>query len=197
MGASSRAATYPARLGQLLNDQPDAKLGFEVINRGVAGEDIRDMLRRLQSDILARKPDLVIWQIGSNDALQKVPLQLFQDDLKAGLAAMAEAHVEVILMEPQWCPQIEDIDAGNRFLETVRQVGRETGTTIIPRFELMLDWMRSGLVNEADIIGPDHLHMTDRGYDLLAQAIATTVRNKSGRYRAAAAAATKAASPML
>src|SRR3954469_15099972 len=60
-GASSPARNYPNRLGaaltKLLPDHP-----IEVLNRGVNGEETADMMARLDRDVLAEQPDIVLWQ---------------------------------------------------------------------------------------------------------------------------------------
>ncbi len=178
-GATSRQKTYPARLQELLREPPGGRLGVEVVNRGVDGEDIEEMMRRLDADILSRKPNLVIWQTGSNDSLQQVPLDLFKQNLRAGIAAIRAAGVELMVMEPQWCPNIELAEPTNRYLEAIHLITREQNVAVIPRFALMQHWIASGLVTQKDIIGPDGLHMTDRGYELLAKAVFDDVIGRS------------------
>jgi len=105
VGATSPSAAYPARLEAELNQAlPGESKSVSVLNRGVGGEDVDDMLARLDKDVLAAKPDLVIWQTGSNDPLRSVPLARFVDETKAGINNMRAAGLDVMLMEPQWCP---------------------------------------------------------------------------------------------
>ena len=68
-GASSPAANYPSRL------QAELKQRFPghpitVFNRGVNGEEVADMLKRFDAAVIAVKPDLVIWQLGTNSVLR-------------------------------------------------------------------------------------------------------------------------------
>ncbi len=48
------------------------RLGVELINRGVPGNATADGLKRLDSDVLALKPALVILELGGNDFLRRV-----------------------------------------------------------------------------------------------------------------------------
>ena len=178
-GATSRHNTYPARLQELLRERPGGGLAVEVVNRGIEGEDINEMMRRLDADILSRRPNLIIWQTGSNDALRHVPLEDFKQDLRAGIAAIRAAGVELMIMEPQWCPDIHQAEPTERYLEAIRLIAREQDVAVIPRFDLMQRWIASGLATKKDIIGPDGLHMTDRGYELLAKAVFDDVVHQS------------------
>src|SRR6478736_4044067 len=64
-GSTSQEFTYPNRLAaQLKRQYPTADI--TVINRGKGGEDAPEMMRRLQTEVIDQKPDLVIWQVGTN-----------------------------------------------------------------------------------------------------------------------------------
>ena len=84
---------------------------------------------------------------------------------------MRAAGSAVVLMEPQWCPALAAADASGQFVEAVRTVGAEQHVDVVRRTELMRQWLDEGLVSERGLVGPDGLHMTDRGYALLARAV--------------------------
>lgn len=170
IGASSPAATYPSRLAadlsSLLPESP-----ITVLNRGVGGEDIDDMMRRLPA-ILAERPDLVIWQTGSNDALRNVPIERFVAKTREGIAAVRAAGADVILMEPQLCRALDAKPSAETFRDAIRTIGVELGVPVIRRYELMQSWINRGLVTRARMMAGDGLHMADAGYALLATEVA-------------------------
>ena len=67
-GASSAAASYPNRLAVELK-QYFPNHSITMINRGVGGEEVGDMLKRFDSAVIAAKPDLVLWQFGTNSVI--------------------------------------------------------------------------------------------------------------------------------
>src|ERR1700744_1608893 len=68
-GSSSPEFTYPNRLAaQLRRKYPGADI--TVLNHGVGGEDAPEMMKRLQTSVIDAKPDLVIWQVGTNAVLR-------------------------------------------------------------------------------------------------------------------------------
>src|SRR6202163_3995419 len=70
-GTTSPEFTYPNRLAAQLHRQyPSADI--TVVNRGQGGEDAPEMMRRLQVAVLDMKPDLVIWQVGTNAVLRNL-----------------------------------------------------------------------------------------------------------------------------
>jgi len=68
-GATSPEFTYPNRLAEQLHRQYPAA-DITVVNRGQGGEDAPEMMMRLQVAVLDMKPDLVIWQVGTNAVLR-------------------------------------------------------------------------------------------------------------------------------
>ena len=173
VGASSPAAAYPAQLEIMLRAALPG--GAHVVNRGIGGEDVDDMMVRLDRDVVAARPDIAIWQTGSNDALRHVPLERFETKTRAGIAALQAAGIAVVLMEPQWCPALEKTGAGDGFRDAVRRIGADMGVPVIRRADLMHDWIRSGLLTMTDMLSSDGLHMRDAGYRLLAGRVAAEV----------------------
>src|SRR5271165_6285382 len=100
VGASSPAHAYPTLLQKDLREILGAGTNLAVVKRGIGGQDADDMLARLDSDVIAAKPDLVIWQTGTNDPLRKVPLSRFVNETREGIRRMRAAGIEVMLMEP-------------------------------------------------------------------------------------------------
>jgi lysophospholipase L1-like esterase len=174
VGATSPTRAYPAQL-QLDLAQAMPMLSIQVVNRGIGGEDVDDMMARLQSDVLSRRPDLVIWQTGSNDPMRNVPLDRFATETRAGIAAIRAAGAKVMLMEPQWCPKLDATTGATSFRDSVRQIGAELGVPVIRRSDLMHRWVAEGRISREDMIAPDGLHMTDRGYALLARDVAQEI----------------------
>lgn len=182
-GASSPAMSYPAQLERLFGDKFRGRPAVTVTNRGVAGEDIDDMQKRLDADVLSRHPDLVIWQAGSNDPLRGVPMDRFKAELRDGIEAIRATGAEVLLMEPQWSPVIEKADAKSRFVDAVRDIGAAEHVDVVRRFALMRNWIDDGFVSQQQIVGPDNLHMTDKGYALLASAVMLQISAQSQAFR--------------
>ena len=183
-GASQDAATYPAQLQALFDaaTQPDAR--FAIFNRGINGDDIHGMSARIDDDILPRRPALVIWQLGSNDALHDVTPAHFELALRAGVARLRAAGSAVVLIGPQWNPDPDRRALFEAMNAAVAIVGRESGIPVVDRYGLMRRWIGSGAFKPAELIGPDGLHLTDRGYALMARAVFETLMTRVPAVRA-------------
>ncbi|UMY16845.1 SGNH/GDSL hydrolase family protein [Methylobacterium organophilum] len=178
-GASSPAAAYPALLQRDLEERLQVgaheRRAVTVINRGIGGDDSEAMARRLERDVLAEKPDLVVWQTGSNDPLSGVPVERFAELTRQGIAAIRATGADVVLMDQQWCRKLSGVEGAGRYGEALHAVAAELGVPVIRRHALMQSWVSHGLMTPAQMIGPDGLHMTDAGYRQLAKAAAAQI----------------------
>src|SRR6202163_1319985 len=100
-GASSPAACYPSRLAEDLKQRfPGAEI--TVLNRGVNGEEAADMLARLETDVVQEKPDLVLWQVGTNAVLRDNPLDKIKQVIQEGVHRLKATGADIVLMDPQF-----------------------------------------------------------------------------------------------
>jgi lysophospholipase L1-like esterase len=101
VGASAPSKTYVARLETNLET---ALTGaeFDVIGHGLSGEVAQGAADRMKREVEDAKPDLVIWQVGTNDALRHVAIDGFKNCLKKTLVWLKEQNVDVILINSQY-----------------------------------------------------------------------------------------------
>ena len=104
-GASTSSASYPSRLAEELTRRfPGTEI--TVLNRGVNGDELGGMLARLDSHVIAEKPNLVLWQLGTNSLLRDRSVPAHAVLLREGLARIKAAGAEVILIDPQYAPRV-------------------------------------------------------------------------------------------
>jgi len=171
--ASDPAHAYPAVLQQALSDGlPQAHVA--VINRGIGGQDAAEELARLDADVLAVRPQLVIWQVGANGALRNVDPAVFRDLVATGVRRLQLAGADVILMDNQQSPRLLAKPDEPLFDQTLAQVASETSAGLFSRRGLMQAWRRDG-EPLADFIAADGLHHNDHGYFCVAQSLARAI----------------------
>ncbi len=184
IGATSPGATYPAQLQEDLESRLDtsgsAHQFVTVLNRGKGGDDAEAMARRLDADVLAEKPDLVVWQTGSNDPMTGVSVERFAELTRAGILAIRATGADVILMDQQWCKRLSGTAGSELYGTALHAVASELGVPVIRRNAMMRAWVAKGLLTPTQMIGPDGLHMTDAGYNHLAKAAMTQILVSAG-----------------
>ena len=178
VGASSPAAAYPNQLLKDLSALLPERQQVIVLNRGIGGEDADDMLKRLPA-IIAERPDLVIWQTGSNDPLRGVPIPRFIEETIAGVRAIRAAGIDLMLMEPQLCRALEGEAESHVYRNVLRAVGADMNVPVIRRYDLMRAWLATKELTADDMLSPDGLHMADGGYAKLAGVIAADILRRA------------------
>src|SRR5258708_3053891 len=106
-GTSSPEFTYPNRLAaQLRRQYPGADI--TVLNRGKGGEDAPEMMKRLQTEVIDAKPDLVIWQVGTNAVLRNLDPAETATMVEEGVARIQAAGAALVLVDPQCSPKVPE-----------------------------------------------------------------------------------------
>jgi len=173
-GASSASAAYPARLEALLRARLPG-IRIRVLNRGIGGEEEADMLARFDRDVIAEKPDLVLWQVASNAIMRDRQLATQQDLLRAGIARIKRSGADAVLIDPQYTRAIIAHAVALPMVDLIAAEARRQQVATFHRFALMRDWRESQRIPfEAFSIG-DGLHMNDWGYDCLARNLAVAI----------------------
>jgi acyl-CoA thioesterase I len=138
-GASNKDASYPSRLAAAFAVRfPDRK--FEVSNAGVGGQEAPDEAARFKNDVLAKKPSLVIWQLGTNAAWKDYFLDEVQAAIFRGLGYLGGSRTDVILMDLQYAPALLD-DAEQpkpptaEMLELIAAAALRSNVGLFRRFE--------------------------------------------------------------
>jgi acyl-CoA thioesterase-1 len=171
--ASDLAHSYPAVLQQALTTGlPQAHIA--VINRGKGGQDASEELARLDTDVLALRPQLVIWQVGANGALRNVDPAIFREMVATGVRRLQAAGADVILMDNQQAPRLLEKPDEPLFDQSLAQVATETGASLFSRRTLMQGWRREG-APISEFIAADGLHHNDHGYLCVAEALSRSI----------------------
>ena len=177
--ATDIAHSYPAILQSTLNAAlPNAH--FAVLNRGVGGQDVAEMLPRLERDVLGVRPTLVIWQVGANGAMRRMAPDLFKRQLISGVQRLREAKVDVILMDNQRAPAILASPDHIRIDQAMADVAAAAGAGLFGRGALMDQWRVSGYPYER-FVSDDGVHHNDFGYRCVAGALAASILEGLGQ----------------
>lgn len=158
--ASSPATSYPARLEIELGLRlPGAAI--KVLNRGENGEDVSENLARFEKSVCAERPDLVLWQVGTNWLMQNRPLDEFNSLVLEGLARIQSIGAEAVLIDPQYSPALISKPNLQPLLNCLTTAGRQFRINVCRRFLIMRYW-HANLGIQTDIfLSSDELHMND------------------------------------
>ena len=130
-GASSPAATYPARLEVELKTRfPNKQI--TVLNRGTNGEDAREMLARFEQSVMAEHPDLVLWQVGTNALLFDRSLDNAGALVVEGIDRLKDNGVDVVLIDPQFAPKVLAKPAIGKLMDFMSVIAKRANVADLP-----------------------------------------------------------------
>ena len=145
-GASS-GQDYPSQLSKMIS-RP-------VINAGVPGDTTATALRRLEKDVLAYSPDLVLITLGGNDLKNGIAREAAFDNLKMVVNLIHNQGARVIIGGLS----IPFRDRG--FGKAFRDLADETGVFLIPN-------ILEGIMGNRQLMS-DPIHPNDAGYKIMAE----------------------------
>jgi acyl-CoA thioesterase I len=180
-GASTPAWSYPSRL-QLELTYLFPRHDITVVNRGVNGDNDYDKRDRFERDVIAEKPDLVLWQLGTNSMLHGNPLEKHHAILQGGVDHLRKASgADIVLIDPQYAPKVIRGAGANSIVAMIAATARGTNVNLFRRYELMRRWREVEQLAFDKFISPDELHMNDWSYACVARALGTAIADAATR----------------
>ena len=164
-------------------------LEIEVIGAGISGNKVPDLQKRLEKDVLAKKPTLVVIYIGINDVWhgEKDPArgttkEKFEAGLKEIIGKIQEGGARVVLCTPTVIGEKKSgsnpLDAQlDAYAESSRKVAKETGSQLCDLRKAFVDHLEKNNPEdkETGILTGDRVHLNDAGNKLVATTILAVI----------------------
>lgn len=172
--AGSPHLAWPVRLAVALTSRfPSARV--TVDNRAVAGQTTQEMTARLDREVLALKPTLVIWETGTTDAVRNTELDEFRQAMQDGIDRLRASETEVVLMDMQFSRYTHAVINFRVYASVVRETTDANAVPLFRRHDIMHYWAEHGLF---DPTTKDHKTLpliAARLYDCIGRAMADFV----------------------
>jgi lysophospholipase L1-like esterase len=170
IGASSKGgkgdAGYQAIIEAVL-EKTIPGVDVKMIDRGVSGELARQAADRLRNEVALSQPDLVLWQLGTHDALMHVPVDDFKATVGATLDWLKLHDVDVVLVGLHYLRRLVPDQHYQEIRGALRSIAEEKKVLWIGRYEAMQ------VIEQARRTGsgpsPNAFTMTDSGYSCLSE----------------------------
>jgi acyl-CoA thioesterase-1 len=186
-GASSPANSYPSQLALELNKR-FPKNSITVLNRGVGGEEIAQMLARFDSAVVAAKPDLVLWQLGTNSVIRDHKLANNGAAIRDGINKIRATGADIVLIDPQFAPKVIVKAEAEHMVELIATTAKMEDIDLFRRFEVMKHWYKEDHMKFDTFVSRDGLHMNDWSYACFAKGLGLAIAEAAERPVMSAAA---------
>ena len=171
VGASSRSRNYPSQLHEILGKALHG-VDVEIINRGVSGEVAATTAERLRTEVALNRPDLVLWQLGTNDALSRVPPDQFENTVRSTIDWLKDDKIDVVLVGLQYTPKLARDKNYEEIRDMLYKIASDEGVLYIRRYDAMRFIAQA---RAAPVLAQDEFHLNDLGYRCMAEHVAQAV----------------------
>jgi GDSL-like lipase/acylhydrolase family protein len=145
-GPDGTQSAYPARLDVALKQLlPSVAVTVTAdIKTRQSAEEAADHMDKLMLD---QKPNLVVWQAGTYDAVRGTDLEDFRSSIADGVEKIQASGADVVLLNMQYSPRTESMVAVGAYADSMRWVAREREVPVFDRLAIMRHWYESGQFN--------------------------------------------------
>ena len=159
-GPDGPLSAYPARLEEALKRRLPS-VAVKVVTKGMA---------KLLVD---EKPDLVIWQTGTLDAIRRIEPDDFRAALEEGVETLHKGGADVILMNMQYSPRTDIMIALGPYADNMRVVAQQHEIPLFDRLAIMRHWSDTGAF-DLYAAGKDNV-LAHRVHDCIGRGIASMI----------------------
>ncbi|MGT2845783.1 GDSL-type esterase/lipase family protein [Streptococcus massiliensis] len=184
----SLAARFEGYEEPILNYLLKQKIAnLQVINTAVSGNNTRDLLARLEADILSQSAtDYLFLLIGANDLAthKQIPLVEFKENLLELILRLREkfTHINLCIISP---PPVDESKQQYRknsiieeYVKTMQMVALDTDCAFLNLYQLFLNHTEENLMTLMTGLENDGLHFGLKGYQILADAIYQKIQSE-------------------
>ena len=155
----SRGTGWVALLDKKLAEE---KIAARVVNASISGDTTSGGRSRLPALLAQHQPTVVVIELGGNDALRGLPLELTADNLTAMTQAAQKAGAKVLLVGMQVPPNY-GADYGRRFSGVFVDVAKANKAAVVP-------FMLKGVADGPDatrMFQADRIHPTQEAHPII------------------------------
>ena len=162
---------------------------FEFIGAGISGNKVYDLYLRMDDDVLARNPDVVIIYIGVNDVWHKASsgtgtdADKFEKFYNAILKKLKERNIKVIICTPAAIGEKTDFSNQqdgdmNAYSNIIRNIAQKNNLPLVDLRQSFLDYNLKNNPENKDhgILTTDRVHLNEKGNQLVADEMWRAIR---------------------
>jgi lysophospholipase L1-like esterase len=163
------SGTYPARLEEEL-EKVFSGIDVLVEQRSLPGEITADAFDRFTALLTEVEPDLLVWQVGTSDALAKADVEAFTDALNQILEWLKQTDTDVVLVELSYQAALASDDHYNSLIRAIQSSARKNDVPVVLRFEAM-----RFLSEQRTQAARNQFRLHELGYRCMAEHVARTI----------------------
>ena len=169
IGLSNGIKSYPVQLEDMLKASLNG-VDVDIINRGTGGEVAQTSADRIRSEVALVKPDLVLWQLGTNDALARVDPEQFIEIVESTIAWLKGNDIDVVLVGLQYTTRFAKDESYFAIRQALEKIAQDRKVLYIKRYDAMKFIAQTRAV--VHLMASDNYHLSDMGTQCQAEHVA-------------------------
>ncbi len=178
--AGVKPGGYIDKLNSML-DKNGLKSQYELVGAGIGGNKIYDLYLRLEEDVIAKQPDVVLIYIGVNDVWHKqsygtgTDADKFVKFYEAIIKKIQATNAKIILCTPAVIGEKNDFSNQqdgdlNKYSSIIRSIAQKNSLPLCDLRKVFLEYnLKNNPENkESGILTTDRVHLNDTGNQLVA-----------------------------
>lgn len=155
---------------------------FEFLGAGIGGNKVYDLYLRMEDDVLAKNPDVVVIYVGVNDVWHKSMFgtgtdpDRFEKFYQAILNKLKAKNIKAILCTPAVVGEKNDMSNPldgdlNRYSNIIRDLAKKNSLPVVDLRRRFVDYLKENNPGneEKNILTYDRVHMNDKGNQFIAE----------------------------
>jgi len=141
---------------------------FQVVNASISGDTTSGGVARLPALLRQHSPAVVVLELGSNDALRGLPLNMTEQNLRAMTQAARKADAQVLIVGMQIPPNYGR-DYAQRFAQLFPAVAKDENARLVP-------FLMEGIATNRAMFQADGIHPNEDAQPQLLDNVWPTLR---------------------
>ncbi len=178
--AGVKPTGFITKIGDMLK-QKGLDNNYELMGAGIGGNKVYDLYLRMEDDVLAKNPDVVVIWVGVNDVWHKrsfgtgTDADKFEKFYNAIIKKLQAKNIKVLLCTPAAIGEKTDfsneLDGDlNKYSSIIRNIAKNNNCQLIDLRKLVLDYNLQNNTTNKDrgVLTLDGVHLNDSGNNLVA-----------------------------
>jgi lysophospholipase L1-like esterase len=163
---------YQAQLKKMIKEAAKG-VEVEIVNRGVSGELADQAAQRLKIQVGLTTPDLVLWQVGTNDALSYVEVERVEETVRDTVRWLKAHRVDVVLVGLQYVSGMARDSHYQAVRVALRRIAQQENVIIVRRYEAMEVLEKAQRAEPGGLV--DEFANSETAYNCMAQYVARAI----------------------
>jgi len=163
---------------------------YELLGAGIGGNKVYDLYLRMDSDVIAKSPDIVVIFVGVNDVWHKrtygtgTDADKFEKFYRAIIHKLQGNNAKVVVCTPASIGEKTDFSNEqdgdlNKYCNIIRHIASDENVPLVDLRKFLLDYDMANNHQNVDrgILTVDGVHLNDKGNQLVAEQMWNVIKD--------------------